>query len=115
MIYIFQASPLDLVHDQAQGWDVDDWGEPDNAANWFENVPNNPPPQEPLPPPEVQEFENYVENVAVNNEAVRVQQALDAKEEECSSLRSERDTLLNIQGKITTLTCFCSGCWPAKM
>ena len=44
MIYIFQASPLDLVHDQAQGWDVDDWGEPDNAANWFENVPNNPPP-----------------------------------------------------------------------
>ena len=90
---IFQTSPLDLVHDQAQGWDVDDWGEPDNAANWFENVPNNPPPQEPTV--EAAEFEN----VAVNNEAVRIQQALDAKDEECSTLRSERDTLLNIQGK----------------
>ena len=89
---IFQASPLDLVHDQAQGWDVDDWGEPDNAANWFENVPNNPPPQEPTAAAEF-------ENVTDNNEAVRIQQALDAKDEECSTLRSERDTLLNIQGK----------------
>ena len=94
IIYIFQASPLDLVHDQGQGWDVDDWGEPDNAANWFENVPNNPP-QEPA----AVEFENF-ENVAVDNEAVRIQQALDAKDEECSTLRSERDTLLNIQGRV---------------
>ena len=38
------------------------------------------------------------ENVTPNNDTLGLQQALDAKEEECSSLRSERDTLLNIQG-----------------
>ena len=72
------------------GWDNDDWGEPSNAANWFDNVGQVQPnivqaqPEQPVAVPEV---ENITE----------IQRALEAKEAECLALTAQVDTFNNIQ------------------
>ena len=80
-----------MVHDQGQGWE-DDWGEPDNAASWFDNVPSN----EPAPVVAIADNNEIVENQ--NN--AELQQNLQTKEAECSELKSERDALINIQSTL---------------
>ena len=67
------------------GWDNDDWGEPSNAANWFDNVGQVQQDVNVQAPPE--------QEVDINE----IQRSLESKQAECVALRTEVDTLANIR------------------
>ena len=104
---IFDFYFLDLGAAANIGWGNDDWGEPSNAANWFDNVGQvqqnivQAQPEQAVAEPVVQAVAEPVQDIAV------IQRALEAKEAECIALKAEVDDLVtdkrSVQVKIDEL------------
>ena len=90
---IFNFYFLDLGAAADIGWGNDDWGEPSNAANWFDNVGQvqqnivQAQPEQAVAEPVVQAIAEPVQDIA------EIQRALEAKEAECITLKAEVDGL----------------------
>ena len=90
---IFDFYFLDLGAAANIGWGNDDWGEPSNAANWFDNVGQvqqnivQAQPEQAVAEPVVQAIAEPVQDIA------EIQRALEAKEAECITLKAEVDGL----------------------
>ena len=90
---IFDFYFLDLDATANIGWGNDDWGEPSNAANWFDNVGQvqqnivQAQPEQAVAEPVVQAIAEPVQDIA------EIQRALEAKEAECITLKAEVDGL----------------------
>ena len=90
---IFDFYFLDLGAAANIGWGNDDWGEPSNAANWFDNVGQvqqnivQAQPEQAVAEPVVQAIAEPVQDIA------EIQRALEAKEAECITLKAEIDGL----------------------
>ena len=91
---IFNFYFLDLGAAANIGWGNDDWGEPSNAANWFDNVGQvqqnivQAQPEQAVAEPVVQAVAEPVQDIA------EIQRALEAKEAECIALKAEVDDLV---------------------
>ena len=104
---IFDFYFLDLGAAANIGWGNDDWGEPSNAANWFDNVGQvqqnivQAQPEQAVAEPVVQAVAEPVQDIA------EIQRALEAKEAECTTLKAEVDVLVtakqSLQAKIDEL------------
>ena len=104
---IFNLYFLDLGAAANIGWGNDDWGEPSNAANWFDNVGQvqqnivQAQPEQAVAEPVVQAVAEPVQDIA------EIQRALEAKEAECITLKAEVDGLVtarqSLQVKIDEL------------
>ena len=104
---IFDFYFLDLGAAANIGWGNDDWGEPSNAANWFDNVGQvqqnivQAQPEQALAEPVVQAVAEPVQDIA------EIQRTLEAKEAECITLKAEVDGLVtakhSLQVKIDEL------------
>ena len=90
---IFDFYFLDLGAAANIGWGNDDWGEPSNAANWFDNVGQvqqnivQAQPEQDVAEPVVQAIAEPVQDIA------EIQRALEVKEAECITLKAEVDGL----------------------
>ena len=90
---IFNFYFLDLGAAANIGWGNDDWGEPSNAANWFDNVGQvqqnivQAQPEQAVAEPVVQAIAEPVQDIA------EIQRALEVKEAECITLKAEVDGL----------------------